>query len=126
MLSISDEIHREVILDILIESTKWKLDESDERDAIRLEVEHRARTLLIGAKDIPDEQGLVHDTQDAPRKKPVHMRRNSTERSREYRNGKVKVKGPDGKPHWTPVELCEQVPCKFSKTGLKWQLKQGE
>lgn len=119
MLSISDEIHREVILDILIESTKWKLDESDERDAIRLEVEHRARTLLTGTKDIPDEQGLVHDTQEAPGK-------NSTERSRAYRNGKVKVRWADGKPHWTPMERCEQVPCKFSKTGLKWQLKQGE
>lgn len=48
-----EKIEREIILDILAESSKWRITEDDQDvDCIRLEVMDRARRLLLGVETI--------------------------------------------------------------------------
>ena len=100
------------LVTLVTEASKWTLSEDDTRDTIRLEVEHRISVLMGDGSNELDEQGRVHDT---PR---------GTVRSRQYRNGKVRVTGSDGKKHWYPAELCVRVKCKHSKTGYSWKLRE--
>lgn len=103
------------LIDLVMEAAKWERSEGESKSALELEIALRFDRLL----PTEDEQG----DPAAERVKQWVGEPHSTVRSRAYRNGKVKVKGADGKPHWTPVELCEQVPCVHSKTGYSWRLK---
>ena len=48
-----EKIEREIILDILAESSKWRITEDDQNDdCIRLEVMDRARRLLLGTETV--------------------------------------------------------------------------
>lgn len=48
-----EKIEREIILDILAESSKWRITEDDQNeDCIRLEVMDRARRLLLGVETV--------------------------------------------------------------------------
>ena len=48
-----EKIEREIILDILAESSKWRITEDDQdEDCIRLEVMDRARRLLLGVETV--------------------------------------------------------------------------
>ena len=48
-----EKIEREIILDILAESSKWRISEDDQdEDCIRLEVMDRARRLLLGVETV--------------------------------------------------------------------------
>ena len=48
-----EKIEREIILDILAESSKWRISEEDQTDdCIRLEVMDRARRLLLGTETV--------------------------------------------------------------------------
>lgn len=49
------------LLELVLEASKWKLSEGDERDTIRLEVEHRLRVLTGSSTGEPDDTGLIHD-----------------------------------------------------------------
>lgn len=110
-----EQVERELILDILIESTKWRVDEGD--DAIRLEVCLRAQKLFTGKEDLGDngliqsvvERGLARQQQAKNKSKNTHV-------------GQVRV-CINGKPKWFPESMCMQVPFPKSKTKLKWILK---
>lgn len=48
-----EKIEREIILDILAESSKWRISEEDQTDdCIRLEVMDRAKRLLLGTETV--------------------------------------------------------------------------
>lgn len=106
------QVERELILDILIESTKWRVDEGD--DAIRLEVCLRAKQLFTGKEDLGD-NGLIQSVverglaRQQVKNKNLHV-------------GQVRV-CIDGKPKWFPQDRCMQIPFPKSKTGKKWVLK---
>lgn len=110
-----EKVERELILDILIESTKWRVDEGD--DAIRLEVCLRAKQLFTGKEDLGDngliqsvvERGLARQQQAKNKPKNTHV-------------GQVRV-CINGKPKWFPESMCMQIPFPKSKTGKKWILK---
>jgi hypothetical protein len=106
-----EQVERELILDILIESTKWRID-NDADDAIRLEVCLRARRLL-GIEEIPVEPQSVVER---------GLARAAARQPRESHAGKIRIY-ENGKTRWVNRELCEQVPNIHSKTGLKWVLK---
>lgn len=109
-----EQVERELILDILIESTKWRVDEGD--DAIRLEVCLRAKKLFTGKEDLGDngliqsvvERGLVRQ-QEKKKQQNTHV-------------GQVRV-CINGKPKWFPKDMCVQVPFAKSKNGFRWTLK---
>ena len=106
-----EKVERELILDILIESTRWHVDEGD--DAIRLEVCLRARRLL-GIEEIPGESQSVVERGLA--------KLEARSKSRDTHAGKIRIY-ENGRTRWVARELCEQVPCIHSKTGLKWVVK---
>lgn len=105
-----EQVERELILDILIESTKWSVDEGD--DAIRLEVCLRARRLL-GIGEAPGEPQSVVER---------GLAKAAARKPRDTHAGKIRIY-ENGHSRWVSRELCEQVPCIHSKTGLKWVLK---
>lgn len=105
-----EKVEREIILDILIESTKWHID-NDVDDAIRLEVCLRAKRLL-GIEEIPGESQSVVErglARQQAKNKNTHV-------------GQVRV-CVDGKPKWFPESMCMQVPFPKSKNGKKWILR---
>lgn len=105
-----EQVERSLILDILIESTKWHVDDGD--DAIRLEVCLRAKRLL-GIKEIPGESQSVVER---------GLAKAAARKSRDTHAGKIRIY-ENGSTRWVSRELCEQVPCIHSKTGLKWVIK---
>lgn len=58
-----ERIEREIILDILAESSKWRISEDDQSDCIRLEVMDRARRLLLGTETV-DANGYAQSEPD--------------------------------------------------------------
>ena len=106
-----EQVERELILDILIESTKWHVDGDD--DAIRLEVCLRAKRLL-GIQGIPGEPQSVVERGLA--------KLEAKNKSRDTPVGKIRIY-ENGNTRWVSRELCEQVPCIHSKTGLKWIIR---
>lgn len=62
-----EKIERELILDILAESSKWRITEEDQNDdCIRLEVMDRARRLLLGVETV-DANGYAQSHPDNPK-----------------------------------------------------------
>ena len=59
-----EKIEREIIFDILAESSKWRITEDDQdEDCIRLEVMDRARRLLLGVETV-DANGYAQSHPD--------------------------------------------------------------
>lgn len=123
-----EKIEREIILDILAESSKWRISEEDQDDdCIRLEVMDRARRLLLGTETVdangyaqshPDnlpaeDEALTGDEHLAPVEK-VSDARSKWERD------KVRV-NIDGKHVWKPRAECVQQPRDNSKGGAPWK-----
>jgi hypothetical protein len=106
-----EKVERELILDILIESTKWHID-NDADDAIRLEVCLRAKRLL-GIEEIPGESQSVVER---------GLARQQQSKNKNLHVGQVRV-CINGKPKWFPKDMCVQVPFAKSKNGLRWTLK---
>lgn len=107
------QVERELILDILIESTKWRVDEGD--DAIRLEVCLRAKQLFTGKEDLGD-NGLIQSVVERG------LARQQQSKNKNLHVGQVRV-CINGKPKWFPESMCMQIPFPKSKTGKKWVLK---
>lgn len=103
------------LIDLVMEAARWERSEGECKSALELEISERLNRLLPAEEEKGDPV--------AERVKQWIGEPHSTVRSREYRNGKVRAKGPDGKKHWYKAELCEQVPCAHSKTGYSWCLK---
>lgn len=138
-----EKIEREIILDILAESSKWRVTEDDQDvDCIRMEVMDRAKRLLLGA-DTVDEHGYAqtHQVQSAPEPEidisavqaieasrlNEHLEQKKkqkqyTEAKKSWNRSRVRV-FIDGKPVWRPLEQCIQVPRDNSRGGLPWTWK---
>lgn len=110
-----EKVERELILDILIESTKWRVDEGD--DAIRLEVCLRAKQLFTGKEDLGD-NGLIQSVVERGLARQAERERVAAK----WHPNQVRVK-INGKSRWTSKDLCVQVPCAHSKNGMKWVLR---
>ena len=110
-----EKVERELILDILIESTKWHID-NDVDDAIRLEVCLRAKKLFTGKEDLGD-NGLIQSVVERGL-----ARQQAKNKPQNTHVGQVRV-CINGKPKWFPESMCMQVPFPKSKTGKKWILK---
>ena len=100
------------LIDLVMEASSWHLDESDMNlDPIRVEVRHRI-SVLTGTTDGAARDGIIHNK--VPPK---------PNKSRDTHAGKIRIY-ENGKTRWVSRELCEQVPCIHSKTGMKWILTQ--
>lgn len=89
------------LIKLLQDSAAWRLSEGDDRSPLEIEVDSRINALL-GEPDEVKEDGRKHNSpKDANR---IRITLN-------------------GKKTWANREDCVQVPCKNSKTGFKWALK---
>lgn len=95
------------LTDLLLQASRWERSEGEVLSGVELEVQDRVRR-LTGVNTI-DENGRC---QSDPKPRPEHGH-----------PGQIRVY-EHGKSRWVKKELCEQVPCKNSKTGLKWVLKE--
>lgn len=111
-----EQVERELILDILLESTKWHID-NDADDAIRLEVCLRARRLL-GIEGVPTEPQSVIERGLARQKAKAAQRHG------QLRPGFHRVT-VDGKKLTLHESQLEKVPYVQSPTGYRWQVKPG-
>ena len=132
-----EKIEREIILDILAESSKWRISEEDQTDdCIRLEVMDRARRLLLGTETV-DANGyaqshpevevspvLTEDDYKALEAAKVNEHLASVEKVNESRSkwerGKVRV-FIDGKHVWKPRSECAKQPRDNSRGGCAWK-----
>lgn len=132
-----EKIEREIILDILAESSKWRITEDDQdEDCIRLEVMDRARRLLLGVETVdangyaqshPDnlpseEENLTGSDYQAP--EPGHLP--DPERAKktinEWKNKRVRCY-ENGHHVWHLRSECVKQPRDNSKGGPKWTWK---
>lgn len=123
-----EKIERELILDILAESSKWRISEDDDdpnNDCIRLEVMDRARRLLLGTKTVDANGYAQSHPENLPEEDEVlneHLA--STEKvndaRRRWESQKVRV-FIDGKHVWKPRAQCVKQPRDNSKGGAPWK-----
>ena len=126
-MSEREKIEREIILDILSESSKWRISEEDQNDdCIRLEVMDRARRLLLGTKTLDEngyaqshpnnlpteDEALIGDDYQAPET----TRMNAAQR---YRATHVRVR-ENGKSTWRRKDECRQVPVDGIPGKFRW------
>lgn len=101
-----------LLLDIVLEASKWRLSEGDERDPLRMEVEDRLSRLM------PD------DGYDGVEVKGVTEITIVSTPHRRYAETHVRVMDPaTGKKKWYRRELCEKVPIGNGNPGFRWVLK---
>ena len=106
------------LTNLVLEASKWRLDESDQRDSIRIEVEHRLK-VLMGEEDVPDEDGDIHDcTADEP-----SINNLSTQKIKPSRVGMIQITLPGRKKKWVKLDWTEEVSCKCSRTGFRRVVK---
>lgn len=111
-----EQVERELILDILIESTKWHID-NDADDAIRLEVCLRAKRLL-GIEEVPSEPQSVVERGLAK------AAAKSGQSHGQLRPGYHRV-SINGKKLTLHENQLEKVEYKCSPTGYRWVPKPG-
>lgn len=136
-----EKIEREIILDILAESSKWRISEEDQDDdCIRLEVMDRARRLLLGTETV-DENGYAQSHPDnlpaedealtnedfkalEAAKLDEHLAsvQKVDDARRRWESKKVRV-FIDGKHVWKPRAQCVKEPRDNSKGGAAWKWK---
>lgn len=132
-----EKIEREIILDILAESSKWRISEEDQNDdCIRLEVMDRARRLLLGTETV-DANGyaqshpevevspvLREDDYKALEAAKLNEHLASVEKVTDARSkwerSKVRV-FIDGKHVWKPRAECVKQPRDNSRGGCAWK-----
>lgn len=132
-----EKIEREIILDILAESSKWRISEEDQTDdCIRLEVMDRARRLLLGTETV-DANGyaqshpevevspvLTEDDYKALEAAKVNDHLASPEKvddaRKQWESSKVRC-SENGRLVWHPRSECQKVPRDNSKGGPAWK-----
>jgi hypothetical protein len=108
-----ERIEREIILDILLESSRWERSDSD-MDSIRAEVTDRARRLLgIEIKPADTMSVLERGAARAAEKQTRHGK---------MAPGKHRVT-IDGRKVTLDESMLEKVPFQCSPTGYRWKLK---
>jgi hypothetical protein len=98
-------IQRELLLDIILESTRYTVEEGDD-DPIRTEVIERYKALCKGGEVL--EKSVV----ERGRARTVEEKRRAGEKIRVHIDGKVV---------WKPAEECEKVPT--GPKGFHWKWK---
>lgn len=102
-----EKIERELILDILAESSKWRITEDDQDvDCIRMEVMDRARRLLLGMETI-DENGRAQshpdkiqtESEDVTESERIANPENVKKSLNSWKSQRVRV-NIDGKSTW--------------------------
>lgn len=96
------------LLDIVLEASKWTRTPDDDRDQIRMEVEHRIN-LLTGREDSRDEDLEPEETN------PEYW----TKAKRNYTKTRVRVK-VDGKNVWKPRDECHKEVMPGWQTKMHW------
>lgn len=108
-----ERIEREVILDILLESSRWERTDSD-MDSIRAEVTDRARRLL--GIDIKPPEAMSVLERGAARAAEKHNRHGK------LAPGKHRV-SIDGRKVTVDESMLVKEPYKCSPTGYRWVVK---
>ena len=108
-----EKIEREIILDILAESSKWRITEDDQNeDCIRLEVMDRARRLLLSVETV-DANGYAQSHPDnlpAEEENLTGSDYQATESEKavsEWRSKRVRCQ-ENGHPVWRPLDQCHK------------------
>lgn len=104
------------LTELLLQSSRWSRDPDETLSGLELEVQDRVRTLL--GQDTSDEKGF-HLANPKPKKRPTTEAPVSTAPT----DGKVKVQVAPGKYKRLPVFMVRQEPCRCSKTGFKWVVR---
>lgn len=116
-----ERIEREVILDILLESSRWERSDND-MDSIRAEVADRARRLL-GIELVQVVEYTAVDTSS------VQERGAAKAAGKQNRHGKMapgkRRVSIGGKKFTVDESLLEKEPYKCSPTGFRWKIKPG-
>lgn len=121
-----EKIERELIFDILAESSKWRITEEDQNeDCIRLEVMDRARRLLLDVETV-DANGYAQSHPDNLQgelevsKELDKMLASPDKVTNAKERGKhVRVMFNDGRQHLAKREHCTKVKC---GDRWKWEL----
>lgn len=116
-LQVPKQMELALLLDIVLEASKWRVSEGDDRDPLRMEVEDRLSRLLPADNyDGVEVKGSVEIDvgSEMLKEKNKHAR---------YAETHVRVMGPDGKKKWYPKEDCVQVPVTTGGSGFRWELK---
>lgn len=98
------------LLDIVLESSKWVRTSDDDRDPIRIEIEHRIN-LITGRQD-PRDEDLEPEEEEA---NPNYW----TKAKRNYTKTRVRVK-VDGKNVWKPRSECRKEVMPGWQTKMHW------
>jgi hypothetical protein len=112
-----EQVERELILDILLESTKWHID-NDADDAIRLEVGLRARRLL-GIEGISNSE-----PQSVIERGLARQKAKSGQSHGQLRPGYHRV-SVDGHKLTLHESQLDKIPWVSSPTGYRWIPKPG-
>ena len=104
------------LTELLLQSSRWSRDPDETLSGLELEVQDRVRPLL--GQDTSDEKGF-HVANPKPKKRPT----TETPVSTAPTDGKVKVQVAPGKYKRLPVFMVRQEPCRCSKTGFKWVVR---
>lgn len=96
------------LLDIVLESSKWVRTPDDDRDPIRIEIEHRINS-ITGRQDSRDEDLEQEEAN------PEYW----TQAKRNYTKTRVRVK-VDGKNVWKPRSECRKEVMPGWKTKMHW------
>lgn len=110
-----EKIEKELLLDIVLESSKWRLSEGDDRDCIRLEVEQRLGKYMGINPEVVDgrEQSVVERGLAKAAAKQKHG---------QLQPGYHRVT-VDGKKLTLHESQLEKVPYRQSPTGYRWVVK---
>ena len=122
-----EKIEREIILDILAESSKWRITEDDQNeDCIRLEVMDRARRLLLGVETVDangyaqshpvnlpaEEENLTGSDYQVPESKNLNEHLPDPEKAAkavsEWKSKRVRCQ-ENGRPVWRPLCQCHKA-----------------
>lgn len=118
-IQVPKQMELALLMDIVLEASKWRVSEGDERDPLRMEVEDRLSRLLpadnYDGVEVKGEVEIEVNTEKF-KQQQKHAR---------YAETHVRVTGDDGKKHWYLKEECVQVPVTTGGTGWKWVLKKG-
>ena len=133
-----ERIEREIILDILAESSKWRISEDDQSDCIRLEVMDRARRLLLGTETVDangyaqskpnnlpaEDEALTNEDFKALEAARLNEHLASPEKvddaRKQWESSKVRC-SENGRLVWHPRSECQKVPRDNSKGGPAWK-----
>ena len=137
-----EKIEREIIFDILAESSKWRITEDDQdEDCIRLEVMDRARRLLLGVETVdangyaqshPDnlpveEENLTgsdYQTTESEKLNNGHLPDpdKAAKAVNEWRSKRVRCQ-ENGRPVWHLRSECVREPRDNRNGGPRWTWK---